>query len=359
MAELRGVWKTFTVLAMLAGAGPAHGVILFGTGEPTAHTTAPEGEFLGSGWETQIGPRYSGTAVGPSHVLTAVHLGMGTNTPFSFQGLGYWVLEWEDCPNTDLRLVRVGGRLPNWASTLSSTNEVGQRVILFGRGGPRGAAVSGDLDGDPILSGWRWNLADFQLRWGTNLIEAIETGSSANPGEFLVAWFTRDAGDDEATVSVGDSGGGVFLQDSPGEWKLAGVLSAVQSTFKAEPDGTPFNAALFDRRAFLEEASPGVWEYDPNRFEQPGTRWLATRVSTYSEWLGAQLTKAPAVPVPRLLSAGAADGPYSEHAAYSVDPNRRQIWVHPPENGRRFYQLDGSSTLTARRLHGDLLLLEY
>jgi len=359
MAEVRGLWKTFTALAMLAGAGSVHGVILFGTADPTAHTTAPDGEFRGSGWDTQIGPRYSGTAVGPSHVLTAAHLGMGTNTPFSFQGLGYLVLEWEDCPDTDLRLVRVGGRLPTWASPLSSTNEVGQGVVLFGRGGPRGPTVMGDLDGDRALRGWRWNLSDAQLRWGTNLIEGIETGSSANPGEYLVAWFTDDAGDDEATVSVGDSGGGVFLQESPGVWKLAGVVSAVQASFKSAPDASPFNAAVFDRRPFLEEESPGVWEYDPDRFQQPGTRWLATRVSAYSEWLNTRLAQPPAIPVPRLLSADTVDGTYSEHPAYSVNPSRRQIWIHPPENGRRFFRLEGSSTLAARRLEGGLLLLEY
>lgn len=359
MAEVRGLWKTFTALAMLAGAGSVHGVILFGTGDPAAHTTAPDGEFLGSGWETQIGPRYCGTAVGPSHVLTAAHLGMGTNTPFSFHGLGYVVLEVETCPDTDLRLVRIGGRLPTWASPLANTNEVGQRVVLFGRGGPRGPAVTGELDGVSAPRGWRWNLADFQLRWGTNRIEGIEIGSGSNPGEFLVAWFTNDAGDDEATVSVGDSGGGVFLQDPSGEWKLAGVMSAVQASFKTAPDASPFNAAIFDRRPFLEEVSPGVWEYDPDRFQQPGTRWLATRVSAYSEWLNTQLAKPPTVPVPRLLSADTVDGAYTEPAAYSVNPSQRQIWIQPPEDGRRFYRIEGSSSLSARRLQGGLLLLEY
>ncbi len=347
------------VLALVLGPHPAQAVILFGTGDPTAHTSPPQGDVANSGWDTQIGPLFSGTAVGPRHVLTAVHLGVGTNSTLTLGALTYPIIDVVDCPDTDLRLLRVGGRFPRWANLHTATNEVGKRAVLFGRGGPRGAAITSERPEGPVLCGWRWTLSDQKLRWGTNVIEGIQPGTDENPGEYLASLFTDDAGDDEATVSVGDSGGGLFLEDDYGNWALGGVLSAVESAFKESPEEAPFYAAVFDRRDFLEEVRKGVWDYDPYRFEQPGTILLASRVSTYAPWIEQELGTSVPVDTIRLLSSTSLDGVFLEQGAYVVDGKAREVRVLAPAGDQAYFQLAGGVPILSHRISGDQLILSY
>jgi len=346
------------LLALLTGPGSAWAVILFGTEDPSAHTTAPAGELAGSGWDWQIGPSGGGTVVGPSHVLTAAHLGIGTNSVLTWGGLAFRVLEFTDPPESDLRLLRIGGRFASWAPTFAGSNEIGRSVVLFGRGGPRGFPVTTEKEGLSKLCGWTWRATDQQLRWGTNFIEGIQESTAENPGEFLAALFTDDAGDGEATLSVGDSGGGVFLQEPEG-WRLAGVLSGVQGIFKQTPDSGLIYAALFDRRNFLEELSPGVWGYDPDRFDQPGTFWVATRVSTYRDWLQIQLARPSAQPLPRLLYAPTLNGPFEEFPTYSIEASTRRINLLGTSQATVFFQLEGESAVHLVGVTDSVLTLAY
>ncbi|HAB19851.1 MAG TPA: hypothetical protein PLX89_14935 [Verrucomicrobiota bacterium] len=343
------------LLVLLESPFAAWGVILFGTGDPSAHTTAPEGELARSGWEFQTGPFGSGTIVGPAEVLTAAHLGWAANLSITWGGLSFPIVAAVDRAGTDLRLLRVSGHFPSWAESYAGTNEVGATVVLYGRGGPRGGAIMAP-EGQRV-QGWRWNVPDNQLRWGTNVIEMVVSPSEENPGEHLAAVFSNDAGDDEATVSSGDSGGGVFLRDTDGRWKLAGVMSSVQGAFKIRPEEkTPFFAAIFDRRGLLEEQSPGVWLPDPTAETSPGTVWLATRVAAYSHWLAGELSQATVIPGPRLKSSANLAGPFHEHPAYSLNANTRRITAIPGGD-QEFFQLEGEPTIrTLRRVEGKIEL---
>ena len=345
------------LLGSLTHAWVVRAVILMGSADSIVHRTAPTGELAGSGWDWQMGPS-GGTVISPTHILTAAHLGLWTNSIITWDGLGYRVAEAVDAPDSDLRLLRVSGRFGHWAPLNTDTNEIGETVVLFGRGGPRGDAVAGVVQGKSTLCGWNWLPADQVLRWGTNRIAGLQTGSSENPGEYLVATFDADGGDDEATVSVGDSGGGVFLQQG-GTWVLAGVMSAVQSTFKRTADGSVFYAALFNRRPFLEELRPGVWEHDPTSVEQPETVWIATRVSAYQDWLKAQLSQPAAVPLPRLLSARSLDQPFQEFPSYSIDPASRRINLLRQGADQLFFQLEGESQVRIVALTAEVITLEY
>ena len=345
------------MLLSLAPGWVARAVIVMGSADSIVHRTAPTGKLAGSGWDWQMGPS-GGTVIGPHHILTAAHLGLWTNSIITWDGLGYRVSEAVDAPDSDLRLLRVSGRLGSWAPLNTTTNEIGQTVVLFGRGGPRGDAVLGTVEGQSTLCGWLWLPTDHVLRWGTNQIVDLQTTSTSNPGEYLVAAFDADGGNDEATVSVGDSGGGVFLQHD-GTWVLAGVMSAVQSTFKRTAEGSVFYAALFNRRPFLEELSPGVWEHDPSSIEQPETVWIATRVSAYQDWLQTQLSQPAVVPLPSLLSAPSLDLPFQEFPSYSIDPASRRINLLRKGVDQLFFQLEGESEVRIVDVTLEVITLEY
>ena len=58
-------------------------------------------------------------------------------------------------------------------------------------------------------------------------------------------------------LSIGDSGGPVFMQEG-GVWKLAGINYAVESAFSTTGTGTGFNAAIFDRGGLYQSTSGGT-----------------------------------------------------------------------------------------------------
>lgn len=350
-------WLRIGAAALLVSTS-AQAVILRGAGDLTANTTPPTGALAGSGWTTQTDAGPCATAVGPRQLLTAAHLGISPGFALRFGGLVYPVVRTTNAPDSDLRLLEIAGRLEadSIARLTTHTNEIGHGVVIHGRGGPRGAAVTREGPDGPELRGWLWTGMGSRLRWGTNVIEDVVVEGGTNPGSFLRAWFDQDGGDDEATVSSGDSGGGVFLRENDG-WSLAGVMNAVQSEFRRTADGVTFLASLFDRRSFFEWDSEVGWQVDPAATVQPGTLWQATRVSAYADWVTRVLGEPPAVDWPRLLSAGTPEGPFTEHSAYAVDIPQRRISVLISDD-QRYFQLTGSVGVQSLILgNGSLFLL--
>ncbi len=329
----------------------AHGVILR-TGEAPA--TPPTGRLADSGWQWQIGPNSCGTLVGPNHVLSAAHLGLWTGSRIQWNGMVYVVVEAVDPPKSDLRLLRVAGRFPTWAPLNRSSAEVRKEVVVFGRGGPPGTPVVANNK----VCGWNWTPADGRLRWGTNQVDSVVTGNESPEGNYIVAMFDEKGGSQEATFSLGDSGGGVFLQ-TPTGWALAGIISAVQSTFRATVDGPVIYAALFDRRPFLEEVEPGVWDYDPNRYRRPGTFWMASRVSSYALWIDVRMSEPPQSPTPRLMEADSVAGTFGEVAAYSIDPGARRIQMPQPGNTSGFFRIEGEGQLRVESIGAGSVVFRY
>lgn len=346
--------RLLAVLLLLLGLAPWQraGAVILRTGE--APSTPPTGRLADSGWQWQIGPTTGGTLVGPNHFLSATHLGLWNGSRIQWNGMDYVVVEAVDHPDSDLRLLRVAGRFPTWAPLSRSTAEVRKEVVVFGRGGPPGAPVVANNK----VCGWNWTAADGRLRWGTNQIDSVLTGNDSPPGNYLVGMFDEKGGGLEATFSVGDSGGGVFLQ-TPTGWALAGVVSAVQGTFRSTLDGPLIYAALFDRRPFLEEVSPGVWDYDPTRYRRPGTFWMASRISSYAFWIDVRMSEPPRSPTPRLLESASAEGPFEEVAGYAVDPGNRRIQVPNPTVSSRFYRIEGEGLLRIDSIGVGFLFLGY
>ncbi|TDU81324.1 putative secreted protein with PEP-CTERM sorting signal [Prosthecobacter fusiformis] len=235
-------------------------VILYDSGE---NTTAPTGIYTDSGWAYQgeYGD-FLGTMIAPQYFITAGHIGVSADPTFTSLsdvtytidasangGQGFWTVG-----GTDLRIYKINETFSSYATLYTGTAEEGMDLVVFGRGGPRGAEV--ELGGD--LKGWYHTGADGVVRWGENVVDGITT---LEGNEYLRASFDAVAGQNEATLSVGDSGGAVFVNDG-GVWKLAGINFGVDGFFDTNNitgDGTEFDAALFDRGGFYQGSDGSGW----------------------------------------------------------------------------------------------------
>lgn len=301
------------ILASILFAGQARGIILYGTDDPGANTTAPTGlyESAGWGWQGLFGS-FLGTMIGPQHFITAQHIGNQGGTFLSsalfngiadvaYQvdtsangGLGYW-----DIAGTDLRIFKIQETFSSYAPLYDGANETGLEMMIFGRGGMRGAEVSIGLD----LKGWRHQVADGVPRWGLNEVSGV-MGSPY--GSLLRAEFNAGGGPHEATLSAGDSGGAVFVLDG-GVWKLAGINFSVDGFFDTNAetgDGSHFGAALFDRGGLYQGSDSGGWTLISDTETDAPSQMYASRIApNVSEIQG--ITLAPEPSGAMLLAAAA------------------------------------------------------
>lgn len=343
---------------------PCRALIFLSTGDPEHNVSAPTGELAGSGWQWEQQDGFGATVIGPNQVLTANHLGVGVNNTFHFGGLTYAVLAATNAPGSDLRLFWVAGRFPGPPAPIySGTNEIGSVLVLHGQGVRRGDPVYSNPPANTDLRGWLWGHPDGRNHWGTNRIADIQTVdySQGMPGTYLIAYFNKSAGADAVTLASGDSGGGAFIRDTDGNWKLAGIASATEAYFNTVPSATgAFYAALFDRRGFYEQDDTGHWTFDPGADQQPGALLELTRVSTYAAWIQGQLAlPTPGTAVPTLLTSEKADGIFLEVTAYAIDPVKRRVTVATSPENTRFYQLAGVSQILSIQREADWTVLGY
>ncbi len=234
-------------------------VIFVQTGDPTYNTTAPGGALAGSGWQYSgdWGP-FGGTPVAPQYFITAKHVGGNVGQTFIYNGVTYTTTERYDIGTTDVRVFRISGTFPTYAPMYTTTDvtEIGQKFVAVGRGTQRGPEVIHQSTGD--VKGWTWGAWDQVRRWGENKINAY--GDVAQ--KLMLFNFDLsgpdNVGANEMTVSMGDSGGGVFIKVGS-TWKLAGIMSGVSGAYSytSDPLEPRFNAALYDRGGFYD------WAYDP------------------------------------------------------------------------------------------------
>jgi hypothetical protein len=231
------------IFAFLSTLATTNAIILYRTDDPTANTTEPTGTLAGSGWQYEglIGA-FLGTAIAPHFFITAQHFGV-QSSPFIYRGVNYTILQWFDDPSSDLRIYEVAEEFPDYAPLYSQKDEIGQHLVVFGRGTQRGSEVISD----GLLRGWEWGAPDAVERWGESQVsDTVSFGSTL--GDMLYALFDSNGFPEEAHLSSGDSGGGVFLSDN-GVWKLAGLNYSVDGPFFTSPGGDGFLAALFDMRS--------------------------------------------------------------------------------------------------------------
>ena len=257
---------------------PAYAVIFLSTADPDHNTNAPTGELAGSGWQwVGIWGGCQGVPIGPHHFLAAHHIGGNVGDPFTFDGVVYTTTAYHDDSTTDLRMWEVSGTFPTWAQVYRGSDEVGRRLVVFGRGLGRGAEVRVNN----VLRGWQWGGGDGRLRWGENVVTAVIDGGSYW-GTFLYAMFDQNGLPEEAHLARGDSSGPVFINDGTG-WKLAGVAAAVDGPFNTTSSGNGFDAALFDARDLYVDNN-GTWQLISDSSPVP-SGFYATRVSARATWI--------------------------------------------------------------------------
>jgi hypothetical protein len=354
-------------MAVWMAAGGAWGVILMETSDPTANTTAPTGEYADSGWQYQgRWGNFLGTVISPNCFITAGHVGGAVGRDFRFEGTDYTAIASFDDPASDLRIWQVCGEFPRHALLYLAGDEVGRDLVVIGRGTQRGAEVTdSDLTGTH-LRGWRWGSADGVVRWGANVVAEVidgdgldgELGGDGTVGELLRATFDLRVSTNEAHLSTGDSGGGLFIEHD-GEWKLAGINYAVDGRYNTSASGAGFNASIFDEGG-LYTGGDGDWMFNPDLPVDQAGGFYATRISSHIEWIQGVLATAAMDIGPWLQSAGGVNGTYAGETGASVDTQARTVTI-PLPSGTRFYRLRGCAAvrITAIETSGGDLVFRY
>lgn len=332
------------------------------TGDPQHNTQAPGGELLQSGWSLQgKWGGFLGTAVAPHYFLTATHIGGAVGGIFYFRGVAYKTTARFDDPESDLTLWRVAGTLPEYASLYSGSDEPGKPLVVFGRGPSRqDEVVVGGLLGTE-RKGWKWSSYDGIMRWGQNKVTAIITGGANRQGkefQLLRVEFNQNGGPNEAHLSDGDSGGGLFIQTSGG-WKLAGVNHAVDGPYNTSASGAGFRASIYDEGG-LYKGGEGNWSAVSNLPSNQAGSFYATRISPRLAWIESILALPLPEPIVALEFSSNPSTGFTTDLQAKVDPVRKEIHT-PISHTKRFYRLSFETGLRiyGTRIEDGMIVLNY
>jgi PKD repeat protein len=293
MKGTTGKWVVWLGLLLLLVVVPCVRAVLFeATDDPSYNTNAPTGSLTNSGWqyEGQWGV-YLGTPIAPTFFLAAQHIGGSPGQPFVYNGVTYTTVTNFDDPSTDLRIWQVGETFPSYAPLYTSTNEVGKLCVVIGRGTQRGSLVSVEAG---RTNGWTWGAGDTVERWGENTVAGVYTNGGNDL--LLYANFVLNGITNECDLSVGDSSGGMFIENGT-TWELAGIHYAVSGPFADDGSGDgDFNAAVVDARGlYVETCDGGCWMLaaPTNYAVAYPTPFYSTRVSTRVSWIDSILDAPP------------------------------------------------------------------
>ncbi len=241
---------------LFAGAVAARAVII--PGGEGRELTPPADPALHAVWDLHgAWQDCCGIPVAQRWFVAVAHVGVHLHSDFTLGGKAYHPTEVVEVQDTDLLLYKVDSDFPAWVELWdpSQGGEGGKAAAIFGRGMPRGPVLT---SADGRECGWRWMPPDGKLSHGTNVISSV-LDAGPHHGDMLVWTFDRDGGGTEGALADGDSGGGVFLQDSAGRWRLAGlnyglnpVYGGEDTEYRVHPGEKSFMAAVHDER--------GLWK---------------------------------------------------------------------------------------------------
>lgn len=268
----------------------ASAVVVYNVPDPNHNTTAPTGLYSNSGWQYEgLFGGFLGTMISPQLFITAQHIGVQSNTFVSSSlfngvgdvtytidtstnsGVGFW-----DITGTDLRIYKVNETFTAYAQLYTLPDELGQTLVTNGRGGPLGDEVIVSSES----KGWKTGGSDGVSRWGANEVSGI---FNTPVGDVLAAQFNAVGGvAEEAFLSSGDSGGGVFIKDGA-TWKLAGVNYAIEQDFDTNNitgDGTNFSGAITDKGGLYQGSDAGGWNLTPDLPVDIPEQFYVSRISS-------------------------------------------------------------------------------
>jgi len=271
------------LISLLLAAGSAPAIIFYSTGDASHNTNAPSGALENSGWQWQgewnkgSAPeaQYLGTPISYHYFITAKHVAATTNNwVFRYHGETYQAVQSYPDASSDFQLWRVDKPFDSYAPLYTNNDEDGRGCVIFGRGKIRGDEVL--TDGN--TNGWLWGARDNKMRWGTNKITSATGG-------YLVSDFDG-GGNEECTTADKDSGGAVFIKDTAGVWRLAGInLTLDPFYFSTNSAGTNyFNAACFDYRGLYYSNDKVSWTLAVGG-QAKKQESVATRISYRYSWI--------------------------------------------------------------------------
>jgi hypothetical protein len=231
---------------------------------------------------------FMGTPIAPQFFLTAKHLGNLTGQAITFlDSTSYTTTARFVDPASDLAIYQISGTFPTdkIVPLYSGSFTNNQAMTIFGRGLSRTdtTVIGNNFPSGTEVKGWTWGANTGARSWGTNTLDALADGGLA--GIQLAYDFDVSGGNDQGILSLNDSGGPVFMQES-GEWRLAGINYAVQSIFNTTSSGTGIYAAIYDMGGLYASASiNGPWSYDsPTIQNQPASSYSSS-VPANSTWI--------------------------------------------------------------------------
>ena len=326
---------TFVVAALLLpllAAPSANALILYGSEK--RNTTAPTGAFANSGWDDAgfIGGFNANNdfiinnctwPVSSNWAMRAYHTtGDGTGDIY-MDGVPHHIVQTVHLAGTDVAMSQVDTPFPRYASLYQGSATPGANEMIFGSGfNEKDQPIY--TPGTNQIGGWTFKNGSNPYSWGRNQVsDTVDVAIGANTTNTLYATFDKptlddgspnpmSVGADEAMAGFGDSAGGVFLQQD-GQWKLAGVIYAIDSGVYYDANGnTPNFGAIFDARGLY-----GDFPSDPNNpnsapfrhmiggsytvNNEPGISayslgFYATNLSHYNDFIDANLHSAVAAP---------------------------------------------------------------
>ena len=328
---------------------PTHlyAVFFLATENPEHNTTPPANAAEARAWDLQgIWRTCQGTPIAPRWFLSAKHIGGAIGDPFTVHGKTHYAIARILDPDSDLVLWGVTESFQDHAALFREGDEIGQRMLVFGRGEIRGRPVFLEKDSIQELRGWERGSGQAVMRWGENLVTEIANDPvliQKGLGQLIGAEFNRDGLPDEAGLGPCDSGGGMFLwQDN--EWKLAAINYAAGGRYNTTREGKGFDAMLFDGGGFFvcndgSCRAEDSWDFiEDDEVDQPSSIW-GTRIQHRSSWIEQNIADMPDPETSIVLeSAQEVTGPFKPESGWRLRQNPLSLEISTPKV-RRFYRM--------------------
>jgi len=247
--------RVVAAFALLVSLPNLASAVLISTGNGTGNVTGPAttNPYFNNVVSTWV---RTGSAVylGNGWMLTDNHVGAGTTM---INGVFYDVLPGSEhqlknptgatfTDDSDVLLYRINAT-PNLPTIPigASVPRSGDNVVMIGNGRDRLPNLIGwtgawsPIDPPAAYTGYLWSTTN-QVRWGTNVIEAVGfpqgSGNTSNV-VFSTNFSATNATPYEAVGTPGDSGGGVFSYNTTaGRWELIGLMVSY-TKFSGQPWG--------------------------------------------------------------------------------------------------------------------------